>query len=183
MKGGIDLRVLQKEYETMTPEKLEKGSLVDGVVITFTDEKDPSRTKTKPKKVIILSLKQGTKDTYGYLVINTEPGYSTDSTIEKEVADSQYLIKCDSYEKILDYDSYVNCTEIAEETSDFFMGGTYCGKLEENDLTKIWEILSTSSIITTKIKKAYRIPRLSREYIEQQKMKDPEWTITKLNNF
>ena len=153
----MDLRELQKEYATVTEEKIKVGTLIE----TILGEEDGlvlnQKRKSKPKKLVITGVDKQANCCYGSVLVNTR--ISPKAKFSAEYLSSQYLIKQEDYPSFLKYDSYVDCGMLFSFPLDKLLKGTYFGELTEDDLANIFEILETTDTLSTKEKKRFGIRR------------------------
>lgn len=156
-----DLRALHEDYidglRKVTEEKLQQGALIETVLsedegLVFKDGR-----REKPKKIIIINIDREKRVCYGALLINTrmnpKSGYSD------EYMAAQYLLQEEKYPEFLKYDSYVDCSVIFSIPIEKLLRGKYFEKLKSEDLAGVLDLLETSEILTTKIKKRFNIKR------------------------
>ena len=153
----MNIEELQEEYRTVTPEKLEVGALIetilgedDGLVIK-------NGRQSKPKKLIIVGVDKEAGTCYGSVLVNTN--MNPRANYSEPYLAAQYLIKQEEYERFLRYDSYVDCGEVFSFSISKLLNGEYFGKLTEEDLQGVFDILETTDTISTKVKKRFGIRR------------------------
>ena len=159
----MDLRELQKEYlkiaREVTQDKIQIGSLIRTVIsedegLVFKDGR-----RQKPKKLIIIGIDNDLALCYGSLLINSK--ISPKADFSDGVREAQYILKQADYPEFLRYDSYVDCGVIIPVPITKLLQGEYFGMLNDEDFKGIFDILETTEIYPTKIKKRYGIRRRS----------------------
>ena len=157
----MDLRELQAEYlakiRAVSEDKLEIGCLIRTVISIDEGLVFKNGRKEKPKRLIIVGTDKRNKICYGSVLINTRMNPKANYTAE--FLQAQYLIKKDNYPEFLDYDSYVDCGELFAIPLEKLLSGEYFGRLNDDDLNGIFEILETTETLTTKEKKRFGIKR------------------------
>ena len=153
----MKLEELQAEYSTVTPEKLLVGALIE----TILGEDDglvlKNGRQSKPKKLIIIGVDKKAGTCYGSVLVNTN--MNPKANYSEPYLAAQYLIKQENYDNFLRYDSFVDCGEVFSFSIDKLLSGQYYGKLTEEDLQGIFEILETTDTLSTKLKKRFGIRR------------------------
>lgn len=148
---------LQAEYRHVSLEKLVVGALVETILseddgLVFNN----GRTE-KPKKIIVIGFDKTKETFYGSVLINTE--MSPKSFFSAEYLSTQYCISAINYPDFLDYDSYADCGVIFSIPATKLLSGKYFGTLTDEDRAGIFEILETTDVISTKVKKQFGIRR------------------------
>lgn len=145
---------LEKENARVTADKLVPGALVvsrfgETYITTKYSEKDV-------KKTIIIGVDKEKQCCYGLVFINTRPRYQNSPNAEytKDFAKGQLVLRSSQYgenicgKKFLDYDSYINCSNITSIPFEVLEKGTYYGKLNKHDYTRIFNKLRKSTTIS-----------------------------------
>lgn len=157
----MDLRELQDEYRAtvraVSEDKLEIGCLIRTIISVDEGLAFKNGRTEKPKRLIIVGVDKNSKVCFGSVLVNTRMSPKADYT--PEYLQAQYLMRKDNYPDFLDYDSYVDCGELFAIPLDKLLSGEYFGKLNEEDLNGIFEILETTETLTTKQKKRFGIRR------------------------
>lgn len=76
-----------------------------------------------------------------------------------EFLSAQYLLQQKNYSDFLDYDSFVDCGVIFSIPLQKLKSGEYYGLLNEEDLSRIMDILETTDTLSIKQKKQFGIRR------------------------
>ena len=152
----MNIEELQAEYSTVTPEKLEVGALIE-TILGEDDGLVLNGRQSKPKKLIIIGVDKEAGTCYGSVLVNTN--MNPKANYSEPYLAAQYLIKQENYDNFLRYDSFVDCGEVFSFSIDKLLSGQYYGKLTEEDLQGIFEILETTDTLSTKLKKRFGIRR------------------------
>ena len=154
---GRDLRELQQDYSSVTLEKISKGSLIETVL----GEDDGLILKNgrsfRSKKLIVVGVDKEQVLCFGSILINTK--INPNAGFSDEFLSAQYLLKQKEYPQFLKYDSYVDCAQVLPISATKLLRGKYYGRLSDNDLIGIFNILETTDTLTTKQKKRFGIKR------------------------
>jgi len=143
-----------KNAEKVTDESLSIGTILymtmdasDGLILK-------NGYKTRNKFFIIIGF-TSEGNAIGSLLINS----NIDKTkLPLEYFSCQYPIKQENYNEILDYNSYIDCSEIFEFTKDRIkMNGCIKGHLTSEDLTLIIGFLKETETLSIKEKRKYSI--------------------------
>ncbi|MGN0282433.1 MAG: hypothetical protein ACI4B3_09055 [Prevotella sp.] len=157
----MDLRELQADYlateRAVTDERLQKGALI----LTVLSEEEGlvfknGRTE-KPKRIVLIGVDRVNEVCYGSVLVNTK--MSPKASFSDEYLSAQFLLKQDDYPDFLDYDSYADCGELFSIPISKLKRGTYFGKLNDDDMSGIVDILETTDTLSTKQKKRFGIKR------------------------
>lgn len=159
----MDLRELQADYikrlREVTPDKIQVGALIRTVLSVEEGLNLKDGRREKPKKLIVIGVDKDKAMCYGSVLINSD--ISPDADFTDGVREAQYIIKQSDYPDFLRYDSYVDCGQIIPVPIAKLIKGEYFGMLTEDDYNGIFDILETTVIYSTKIKKRYGIRRRS----------------------
>lgn len=153
----MKLEDLQEEYRTVTPYKLEVGALIETVLGEDDGLIFKNGRHSKPKKLIVIGVDKETGTCYGSVLVNTN--MNPKANYSEPYLAAQYLLKQENYENFLKYDSFVDCGEVFSFSIDKLLSGQYYGKLSEDDLKGVFEILETTETLSTKLKKRFGIKR------------------------
>lgn len=153
----MNIEELQEEYRTVTPEKLEVGALIETILGEDDGLVFKNGRQSKPKKLIIVGVDKEAGTCYGSVLVNTN--MNPRANYSEPYLAAQYLIKQENYENFLRYDSYVDCGEVFSFSISKLLNGEYFGKLTEEDLQGVFEILETTDTLSTKLKKRFGIRR------------------------
>ncbi|MBO7595943.1 MAG: hypothetical protein J6T70_02750 [Bacteroidales bacterium] len=147
---------LTDENKVKSPDDLHVGDIVyveldknDGLVLN-------GKYVTRLKYVVVAGAKSNAKEICVAL-INTSNDYSNDPDWKSE----QYLLHQSDYPEILDYDSWLDCTDVKEllfrkiKSKDAIIKG----RLNSNDLARVMITISESEFVSPHIKKVYGINR------------------------
>ena len=148
---------LQEEYRIVTPEKLEVGALIETVLGEDDGLVLKNGRQSKPKKLIIIGVDKEAGTCYGSVLVNTN--MNPKANYSEPYLAAQYLIKQENYENFLRYDSFVDCGEVFSFSIDKLLSGEYFGKMSDEDLQGVFEILETTDTLSTKLKKRFGIRR------------------------
>lgn len=157
----MDLREMQEAFRAdqrkVTAERLEVGALIltvlsgeDGLV--FRD----GRTE-KPKRLIIIGIDKDNGVCYGSVLVNTD--MSPRANYSEEYLTAQYMLSQENYPEFLRYDSFADCGVLFAIPIEKLLKGEYYGKLTEEDLCNLFDILETTETLSTKQKKRFGIKR------------------------
>lgn len=145
------------EDRMVTEDKLSRGALI----ITNLSEDDGLKLKEEQterrKRLIIIGIDRTNDVCYGSVLINTRMHYST--TMPTEYIATQYLLAQKFYPAFLVYDSYVDCGQIFAIPMSKLLAGEYYGVLNDADEKGIFDVLETTTTLSTKIKKRFGIRR------------------------
>ena len=146
----------RKEHE-VTEERLEPGALI----LTILSEEDGltfnnGRT-SKPKRLVVIGIDKKQELCYGSVLVNTK--MNPRASYSDEFLSAQYLLQQKNYSDFLDYDSFVDCGVIFSIPLQKLKSGKYYGLLNEEDLSRIMDILETTDTLSTKQKKQFGIKR------------------------
>lgn len=146
----------RKEHE-VTEERLVRGALI----LTILSEEDGltfnnGRT-SKPKRLVVIGIDRKQELCYGSVLVNTK--MNPRASYSDEFLSAQYLLQQKNYSDFLDYDSFVDCGVIFSIPIQKLKSGKYCGLLNEEDLSRIMDILETTDTLSTKQKKQFEIRR------------------------
>ena len=154
----MKLEELQYEYKKVTIEKLERGALIE-TVLTQEDGLVLVNRLSKPKKLVVISVDKENQLIYGALLVNTEEYYHIEQQSGNKVIQA-YWIKQATYANFLVKDSPIDCGVVFSLSVNKLLNGTYYGKLTDEDLTNVMQMLEISKTIATKVKKRYGIRRM-----------------------
>ena len=146
----------RKEHE-VTEERLVRGALI----LTILSEDDGltfnnGRT-SKPKRLVVIGIDKRQELCYGSVLVNTK--MNPRASYSDEFLSAQYLLQQKNYSDFLDYDSFVDCGVIFSIPLQKLKFGMYYGLLNEEDLSRIMDILETTDTLSTKQKKQFGIKR------------------------
>ena len=150
---------MQKAYldnlRNVTEDKLGIGSLIRTIIsvdegLVFKDGR-----KQKPKKLVIIGVDNVKKVCYGSVLVNTR--MSPKATYSVAFLSAQYLLRQSVYPEFLKYDSFVDCGMLFSIPLEKLTDGEYFGRLTDEDLKGILEILKTTETLTNKEKKRFGI--------------------------
>ena len=146
----------RKEHE-VTEERLVRGALI----LTILSEEDGltfnnGRT-SKPKRLVVIGIDRKQELCYGSVLVNTK--MNPRASYSDEFLSAQYLLQQKNYSDFLDYDSFVDCGVIFSIPIQKLKSGKHCGLLNEEDLSRIMDILETTDTLSTKQKKQFGIKR------------------------
>ncbi len=148
-----ELQRKNREAENVTDESLVIGVILympldesDGIVVT-------GGYDTRNKYFTIIGFTpEG--NALGSLLINSN--INQNIIITDELRECQYPIKKKDYPAILDYNSYIDCSEIFEIKLDKIkQKGLIKGKLTDQDKTLIIDFLKETEVIEPKKKRRY----------------------------
>jgi hypothetical protein len=132
---------------------------VGAIYLTDFDGKDDGFVlkagKTKQSKFFIIIGNDSLGNAMGVIFINTDPHPKTKN--EFEFMKTQYFILRRTYPQFLEYDSYVDCSQIRKLDNIRMKKCKYIRGLETSDLERIIEMLKSSDTITAKEKRKYGI--------------------------
>lgn len=157
----MDLRRLQADFlekeRKVTDERLLPGALI----LTVLSEEDglvfkDGRTE-KPKRVVLIGIDKINNVCYGSVLVNTRQ--SPKACFSDEYLSAQFLLKQSDYPEFLKYDSYADCGELFSVPIMKLQRGFYFGKLNDDDMRGIMNILETTDTLSTKQKKRFGIKR------------------------
>lgn len=109
---------------------------------------------TRLKYVVVAGSKTNHKE-YGVVLINSDADYSN---AEDWLAE-QYLVRQQDYPGVLDYDSWIDCTDPKEISLRKIKSkkAEKKGRLNDNDLRKVMHTLKESDFVEPHFKKVYGI--------------------------
>lgn len=157
----MKLSELQEEFwrkeQEVTEERLVRGALI----LTILSEEDGltfnnGRT-SKPKRLVVIGIDKKQELCYGSVLVNTK--MNPRASYSDEFLSAQYLLQQKNYSDFLDYDSFVDCGVIFSIPIHKLKPGKYYGLLNEEDLSRIMDILETTDTLSTKQKKQFGIKR------------------------
>ena len=157
----MDFRELQaqynKELRSVTMEKLVQGALVRAVLSVKEGLKFKDGRTDKPKRIVIIGVDSNNGLCYGTILINTKQ--NPRSYYSDEYFAAQYCLRKEDYPDFLDYDSYVDCSNLFAIPLSVLERGEYFGVLNPTDKSEIINILETTETIETSVKKRFGIRR------------------------
>lgn len=141
---------LLHEQIRMKSEDLKAGTVVympltrqDGLFID-------SKYQTRKKYFVIIGITDE-GDVIGSVLINTKP-----TIYSEEIAKCQYLLLKRNYSTIIDYDSWIDCSEIfVFERNRIIDQGEKHGNINSEDLDIILNIIRITPLISNKTKKRF----------------------------
>lgn len=148
---------LQKGFRKVTVEKLQIGALVETVLSEDEGMVFKNGRTEKPKKIIIIGFDKTKERFFGSVLVNSE--VSPKSSFSIEYLATQYLLEQTHYPNFLRYDSYADCGMLFSIPKEKLLRGQYFGMLTEDDKNGIFDILETTDVLSTKIKKQFGIRR------------------------
>ena len=109
---------------------------------------------TRLKYIVVAGSKSNRKE-IGVVLVNTANDYSDDPDWQSE----QYLLRQSDYPSVLDYDSWLDCTDVKELLARKIKSkkGVVMGHLNDTDLNNVMSIINGSSFVDNHIKKVYGI--------------------------
>lgn len=142
----------KKIFLKVKEEHLVKGNVIyiplsaeDGLIVT-------GGYKERNKYIIIIGM---TDDGFviGSLLINTDPNDAT-----PELGACQFPLKLRDYPSILDYDSWLDCSQLFRIGKKKVLSrGEFCGSIIESDWNLIWPFLRETDAISNKEKREFGI--------------------------
>lgn len=142
----------RKKFPRVKEEDLVRGSVIyiplsadEGLVVTggYTE---------RNKFVTIIGI---TEDGFviGSLLINTNPNDST-----KELGACQFPLKCKDYPSILDYDSWLDCSQLFRIAKRKILNrGEFCGSIIQSDWDLILPFLRETETLSNREKREFGI--------------------------
>lgn len=111
--------------------------------------------KTRDKYVVVIG-KNSKGDAIGALLINSDIDYAKNTP---ELKPYQYALKQEKYPEILDYDSWLDCTDLFLLKSRKIVAkkAEYKCKLQEEDYPKVTELVKNYDGIDKRVKVKYGI--------------------------
>lgn len=157
----MNLRELQEQFRQQEHEVTEERLVRGALVLTVLAEEDGltfnnGRT-SKPKRVIVIGIDKTRDLCFGSVLVNTK--MNPKASYSPEFLSAQYLLQQNDYPEFLRYDSYVDCGEVFSIPIQKLKSGEYYGLLNDNDLSRIMDILETTDTLSTKQKKQFGIKR------------------------
>ena len=113
--------------------------------------------KTKEDKLAYLGIDKENGVCYGSVLVNTN--LNPRANYSEEYLAAQYMLSQENYPEFLDYDSFADCGMLFSIPISKLLAGEYFGKLSEDDLKDLFDILETTETLSTKQKKRYGIKR------------------------
>jgi hypothetical protein len=150
-KLSSKMMIGKRVFPKISESEVKRGTIVylemdssDGLIITGGYD---SRFK-------FITIVGETSDNYivGSLLINTKNGHVNDY-----LRNTQYLLSSSNYPTILDYDSWLDCSQLFHIPKSKVLNGGYCGKLAESDMNAVLKTLENSTSISKKDKIRYGI--------------------------
>lgn len=142
----------KKIFPKVKEEHLVKGNVIfiplsaeEGLIVT-------GGYKERNKFIILIGM---TDDGFviGSLLINTDPNDST-----PELGACQFPLKLKDYPTILDYDSWLDCSQLFRISKKKVLSrGEFCGSIIESDWRLIWPFLRETDAISNKEKREFGI--------------------------
>lgn len=142
----------KKIFLKVKEEHLVKGNVIyiplsaeEGLIVT-------GGYKERNKYIIIIGM---TDDGFviGSLLINTDPNDAT-----PELGACQFPLKLMDYPSILDYDSWLDCSQLFRIGKKKVLSrGEFCGSIIESDWNLIWPFLRETDAISNKEKREFGI--------------------------
>lgn len=142
----------KKIFLKVKEEHLVKGNVIyiplsaeEGLIVT-------GGYKERNKYIIIIGM---TDDGFviGSLLINTDPNDAT-----PELGACQFPLKLRDYPSILDYDSWLDCSQLFRIGKKKVLSrGEFCGSIIESDWNLIWPFLRETDAISNKEKREFGI--------------------------
>lgn len=142
----------KKHFPIIQNDQLTKGTII---YVPLSEEEGlilKDGYKKRDKFIVVMGL---TADGYvvGSLLINSNPN---DSTVE--LGACQFPLKRKDYPTILDYDSWLDCSELFRVNRDKVLGkGGYCGMVTDKDWALVLPFLIENPLISNKDKKEFGI--------------------------
>lgn len=157
----MDFRESQAQYSkdlrAVTMEKLVQGALVRAVLSMKEGLKFKDGRTEKPKRIVIIGVDRSNNLCFGTILINTKQ--NPRSYYSDEFFVTQYCLRKEDYPDFLDYDSYVDCSNLFAIPFSVLARGEYFGVLNATDKSEIINILETTETIETSVKKRFGIRR------------------------
>lgn len=157
----MDLRELQSAYladqHKVTEERLEIGALIRTVLSEEDGLVFKNGRTEKPKRLVIIGIDKENGVCYGSVLVNTN--LNPRANYSEEYLAAQYMLSQENYPEFLDYDSFADCGMLFSIPISKLLAGEYFGKLSEDDLKYLFDILETTETLSTKQKKRYGIKR------------------------
>ena len=139
-----------RNFSPVTEEYLNKGHVLlvplsedEGLVVK-------GEYESQNKFVTIIGI-AADGSVIGSLLINTIPNEAT-----PEFRNCQYLLRVKDYPTILDYDSWLDCSQLFRiPKAKVMTWGGYCGKITDMDWEYIETFLVETDVLSNKIKKEF----------------------------
>lgn len=141
----------KRTFPLITGRQIERGAVV---YIPLSEEEGlvlKGKYKERDKWIVIIGVSD---DDYivGSLLVNTSPNNFT-----KELGDIQFPLLKRHY-PFLDYQSWLDCSELFKiPRTKVLKNGGYCGKINMDDWTLIWETLKDTEFISEEEKEEFGI--------------------------
>jgi hypothetical protein len=144
-----------KEKEVVTESSFSIGTILY-MVLDQNDGITPKYGYSDRKKYFIIIGFTPEGNAVGSLLINSDINPHVIRT--EELISCQYPVKKADYPDVLEYNSYIDCSEIFEIRKEKIMTeGAVKGHLTEQDKELVINFLKETEVITTKEKKRYGI--------------------------
>jgi len=146
-------KILDADSKIVSSRDLNKGDIIeanllgsDGLVL-----KDGY---TSRRKFLVIIGKTNKGDYYGFFLINSKLPPCIGDNMEY-----QYLLRKQDYPELLDYDSWLDCTDIMEIKSSKIIPreAKMKTKLKEQDLERVLFIAANNKLIKNSVKKKYNL--------------------------
>lgn len=157
----MELRDLQSAYlaeqRKVTEERLVVGALIRTILSVEDGLVFKNGRLEKPKRLVIIGIDKENGLCYGSVLVNTNQ--NPRASYSEEYLTAQYMLSQEIYPEFLDYDSFADCGVLFSIPISKLLLGEYFGKLNEDDLKNLFDILETTETLSTKQKKRYGIKR------------------------
>lgn len=149
---GNQQRQVRRQFPSVTGAQLVKGSVIycplsedEGLIVTGGyDER---------KKFFTIIGIAADDAIIGSLLINTNPNDST-----PQLGACQFPLKASDYPSILDYDSWLDCSQIFRVPRQKILSkGGYCGKVIDRDWTLVEQFIKETDVLSNAEKREFGI--------------------------
>ena len=141
----------KKAFPLVKQEQIKKGTVV---YLALTEDEGLVLNQGYDSRNKFITILKELPDEYiiGSLLINSDPNLG--NTL---ISDCQYPLKSTDYPDFLEHLSWLDCSQIFRIPKSKVLKGGYCGELNVNDMSLVWESLQNTKTISGKDKIRYGI--------------------------
>ena len=141
----------KKAFPLVKQEQIKKGTVV---YLALTEDEGLVLNQGYDSRNKFITILKELPDEYiiGSLLINSDPNLG--NTL---ISDCQYPLKSTDYPDFLEHLSWLDCSQIFRIPKSKVLKGGYCGELNVNDMSLVWESLQNTKTISRKDKIRYGI--------------------------